>query len=68
MQPLVVIPILLHLKTMAAGEPLTGQSNGYVDGATKRILRIAGVSGGVFDRFRAMKDLAKDPTIDGTQL
>jgi hypothetical protein len=41
------------------------QTNGHSDRASKRVLRIAGVSGGVFDRFRAMEDLAKDPTIDG---
>ncbi|ERS95471.1 hypothetical protein HMPREF1624_07987 [Sporothrix schenckii ATCC 58251] len=32
--------------------------------STKRSIRIAGVSGGVFDRFRAIEDFAKDPTID----
>ncbi|KAL1890216.1 hypothetical protein Sste5346_008370 [Sporothrix stenoceras] len=30
----------------------------------KRPIRIAGVSGGVFDRFRAIEDFSKDPTID----
>lgn len=32
--------------------------------ATKRPIRIAGVSGGVFDRFRAIEDFSKDPEID----
>ena len=32
--------------------------------STKRPIRIAGVSGGVFDRFRAIEDFSKDPTID----
>ncbi|CAK7245887.1 MAG: hypothetical protein STHCBS139747_007492 [Sporothrix thermara] len=31
---------------------------------TKRAIRIAGVSGGVFDRFRAIEDFSKDPSID----
>ncbi|KAH6673038.1 hypothetical protein B0J14DRAFT_481972 [Halenospora varia] len=30
----------------------------------KRALRIAGASGGVFDRFRSIEDFAADPTID----
>ncbi|CAK7233746.1 hypothetical protein SCUCBS95973_008700 [Sporothrix curviconia] len=30
----------------------------------KRAVRIAGVSGGVFDRFRAIEDFSKDPSID----
>ncbi|KAF2827928.1 DUF1446-domain-containing protein [Ophiobolus disseminans] len=33
------------------------------NGSTHRVLRIAGVSGGVFDRFRSIQDLAKDPSI-----
>ncbi|KAJ4366146.1 hypothetical protein N0V83_007781 [Neocucurbitaria cava] len=31
--------------------------------SSSRVLRIAGVSGGVFDRFRSIQDLAKDPSI-----
>jgi hypothetical protein len=33
-------------------------------GHKKRAIRIGGVSGGVFDRFRSIQDFAKDPTID----
>lgn len=33
-------------------------------GGIKRAIRIAGASGGVFDRFRAIEDFAKDPDID----
>lgn len=43
-------------------------TNGHINGHAndkKKILRIAGASGGVFDRFRAMQDLARDPSIDG---
>ncbi|KAH7139331.1 hypothetical protein B0J11DRAFT_477592 [Dendryphion nanum] len=39
-------------------------TNRYANGDAKRILKIAGVSGGVFDRFRSFQDLAKDSTID----
>lgn len=35
------------------------------NGPSKRVLKIAGISGGVFDRFRSIQDLAKDPSIDG---
>jgi hypothetical protein len=36
-----------------------------VNGATKkRAVRIAGASGGVFDRFRSIQDFAKDPSVD----
>jgi len=42
-------------------------ANVSTNGDQKRVLRIAGVSGGVFDRFRAMQDLAKDPSIHGEQ-
>ncbi|KAF2111438.1 hypothetical protein BDV96DRAFT_551859 [Lophiotrema nucula] len=35
-----------------------------VNGTSERVMKIAGVSGGVFDRFRALEDLAKDPSID----
>jgi hypothetical protein len=38
------------------------------NGEQKKVLRIAGVSGGVFDRFRAMQALAKDPSIHGKQV
>lgn len=34
---------------------------------SRRILKIAGISGGVFDRFRSIQDLAKDPSIHGKQ-
>jgi hypothetical protein len=44
-----------------------GDANTQSNGNQKRVLRIAGVSGGVFDRFRAMQDLAKDPSIHGKQ-
>jgi hypothetical protein len=50
-----------HLETMANNM----QTNGHSNGAAKRAMRIAGVSGGVFDRFRAMEDLSKDASIDG---
>ncbi|KAF2681422.1 DUF1446-domain-containing protein [Lentithecium fluviatile CBS 122367] len=43
--------------------PIIGYANGHTDGEQKA-LRIAAVSGGVFDRFRAMQDLAKDPSIN----
>jgi Acyclic terpene utilisation family protein AtuA len=39
-------------------------SNGYAKPTAKRPLRIAGASGGVFDRFRSIEDFAEDPTID----
>ncbi|KAF2735798.1 DUF1446-domain-containing protein [Polyplosphaeria fusca] len=38
-------------------------TNGHSSRASERVLKIAGVSGGVFDRFRAIEDLAKDPSI-----
>jgi hypothetical protein len=37
--------------------------NGH-SGERKRPIRVAGASGGVFDRFRALKDLSADPDID----
>jgi hypothetical protein len=40
-----------------------GNSNGG-SSSQKRAIRIAGASGGVFDRFRSIQDFAKDPTID----
>ena len=43
-----------------------GLPNGvhHSDSHVKRPIRIAGASGGVFDRFRSVQDFAKDPTID----
>jgi len=35
-----------------------------VEKKVKRPIRIAGASGGVFDRFRSIEDFAADPTID----
>jgi hypothetical protein len=40
-----------------------GNSNGG-SSSQQRAIRIAGASGGVFDRFRSIQDFAKDPTID----
>lgn len=40
----------------------TNATNGKSKG--KRAIRIAGASGGVFDRFRSIQDFAKDPTVD----
>jgi hypothetical protein len=34
------------------------------NGHHKRPIRIAGASGGVFDRFRSIEDFSKDPSID----
>jgi hypothetical protein len=42
--------------------PLDSTTRG--DSSKKRAIRIAGASGGVFDRFRSIQDFAKDPTID----
>jgi hypothetical protein len=42
--------------------PTTNGTNGF--GNEKRAIRIAGASGGVFDRLRSIVDFAKDPTID----
>jgi Icc-related predicted phosphoesterase len=39
-------------------------SNGHSKHNVKRPIRIAGASGGVFDRFRSIEDFAADPTID----
>lgn len=39
-----------------------GRVNGNI--TPKRPVRIAGASGGVFDRFRALTDLSRDPEID----
>jgi hypothetical protein len=41
------------------------QTNGRANGSLKKVLKIAGVSGGVFDRFRSFQDLAKDDSIHG---
>ena len=41
-----------------------GLTNGHVNGDVNRPIRIGGASGGVFDRFRAISDFAKDPSID----
>ena len=54
-----------HLETMAMNTYTNGHTNGHSNGDGKKVLKIAGVSGGVFDRFRAMEDLSKDPSIDG---
>ncbi len=40
------------------------RSDGTLHGSGRRALRIAGASGGVFDRFRSIQDLAADPSID----
>jgi hypothetical protein len=48
--------------TMAAINANSGE-NGKGP-SEKRAIRIAGASGGVFDRFRSIQDFAKDPKID----
>ena len=39
-------------------------NNWLANGGNKRPIRIAGASGGVFDRFRAIEDFSKDAEID----
>ncbi|MCJ1298316.1 hypothetical protein MMC08_001105, partial [Hypocenomyce scalaris] len=46
------------------GAKATSGVNGHTEGRSQRPIRIAGASGGVFDRFRAIQDLAKDSDID----
>ncbi|KAF2646387.1 DUF1446-domain-containing protein [Massarina eburnea CBS 473.64] len=48
---------------MATNVPFSDQKSGQSNGNRKGVLKIAGVSGGVFDRFRAFTDLAKDASI-----
>jgi hypothetical protein len=44
---------------------LNGSENTHHNGNhSKRPIRVAGASGGVFDRFRSIEDFAADPTID----
>jgi hypothetical protein len=44
---------------------MSGRSNGSNrPEGQNRAIRIAGASGGVFDRFRSIQDFARDPTID----
>lgn len=44
---------------------MTSSTNTWLaNGGNKRPIRIAGASGGVFDRIRAIEDFAKDPDID----
>lgn len=49
---LTMAPIDIHYSTNGEGS------------SKKRAIRIAGASGGVFDRFRSIQDFAKDPSID----
>ncbi|KAF2440515.1 DUF1446-domain-containing protein [Karstenula rhodostoma CBS 690.94] len=46
---------------MAPGLQMNGDAEFH--DRSRNVLRIAGVSGGVFDRFRSIQDLAKDPSI-----
>lgn len=48
---------------MALGLQVNGDAEYH--NRSHRALRIAGVSGGAFDRFRSIQDLAKDPRIHG---
>ena len=50
--------IVEHPDTMAT------TTNGVNGTMKKRPIRIAGASGGVFDRFRSIQDFAKDPSVD----
>ena len=52
-----------------ANSPMAGRNcfpNGidHSESDVKRPIRIAGASGGVFDRFRSIQDFARDPSID----
>jgi hypothetical protein len=43
---------------------VTNRDENRQEPSKKRAIRIAGASGGVFDRFRSIQDFAKDPEID----
>jgi hypothetical protein len=49
---------------MAPGLQLNADAKHH--NGSRGALKIAGISGGVFDRFRSIQDLAKDPSIHGT--